>query len=465
MEEKTRLEKLLEEFNSDRDTAKELKNAARELVLEAKSNALKIKEQSDSKLGEVQQLENQLVELKEKYGKALTDLEQARQQEISALEKIATLSVKEVEEKIWKLLDQQLVEESAKRIRDNEDRIRAEAERRAREIIITAMQRVGTENVSEYTTHTIDLPNEEIKGRIIGKDGRNIKSFEDATGVGVEIGEAGEPTVTVSSFDPVKREVGRLSMEKLVADGRIQPSRIEEVVIQTKKEVDKILHEAGEDLLYRAGVTGLPIEIVDLLGRLKFRSSYGQNMIEHSLEVSRLGAALAAEVGADVELTKKASLLHDIGKAVSAETDKGHAEVGADICRRYGVPDEVVKSFEGHHTDYFPTLEAILVYLADAISGSRPGARKEDYEGYVQRVKELEAIATGFKGVERSFAISAGREVRVIVQPAIITDAEMVKLAHDIAHRIHEQIANFPGQIKVTVIREIKASALAKPKN
>jgi len=217
--------------------------------------------------------------------------------------------------------------------------------------------------------------------------------------------------------------------------------------------------------LYRAGVIGLPQEITDLLGRLKYRSSYGQNMIEHTLEVVKLGAAIASEVGADLDIVKKACLLHDIGKAVTAETDKGHAEAGADICRRYGVSEEVIQAFEGHHTDVLPTVEAVVMYLADAISGARPGARKEDYEGYVSRVKELEAVADSFRGVERSFAIAAGREVRVIVNPAVITDAEMVKLAHDISRKIHDDVPNFPGQIKVSVVRETKATAIAKPKN
>ena len=465
MPETTKLDELINQFNSEAGTAGELKTAARELVLEAKSEALKLREQAEAKLEESQKYEEKVRELQDRLAEQLKGLEQTRAQEVEALDKLSNLSAKEAEEKLFSVLEKQLAEEAAKRIRENEERVKSESDKRARQILVAAMQRIGTENVAEYTTYTIDLPDEEMKGRIIGKDGRDIKSFEDVAGVGVEVGEEGEPTVTVSSFDPVKREVARRAMEKLVADGRIQPSRIEEEVKKAVKEVDSITREAGEDLLYRAGVIGLPQEITDLLGRLKYRSSYGQNMIEHTLEVVKLGAAIASEVGADLDIVKKACLLHDIGKAVTAETDKGHAEAGADICRRYGVSEEVIQAFEGHHTDVLPTVEAVVMYLADAISGARPGARKEDYEGYVSRVKELEAVADSFRGVERSFAIAAGREVRVIVNPAVITDAEMVKLAHDISRKIHDDVPNFPGQIKVSVVRETKATAIAKPKN
>lgn len=465
MPDKTKLDLLLQQFNSGESVAAELKAAARELVLEAKSEALELKQKVEDKQEELQQKEQELDVLSQKVEKHLVQLSELYDQEKEALDKIEDLSVKEAEEKLMAVLEKQLSEEMARRIHGNEEKIQAESDRRARNILVTAMQRVGTENVAEYTTHTVDLPDEEMKGRIIGKDGRNIKAFEDAAGVSVEIGEEGEPTVIVSSFDSVKREIARRAMEKLVADGRIQPVRIEEAIEATKKEVDQIVHESGEDLIYRAGVTRLPQEIVDLLGRLKFRSSYGQNMIEHTLEVVQLGVAIATEIGADIEVVKKACVLHDVGKTVTAEAEKGHAEAGADVCSRYGISEDIIQAFEGHHSDKLPTTEAVVVYLADAISGARPGARKEDYEEYVHRVKELEVIADAFQGVERSFAISAGREVRVLVNPAEITDAEMVKLAHDISRQIHEQIPNFPAQIRITVVRETKATAIAKPKN
>lgn len=465
MADRTELDFLLQKFNSDHEVAKDLKAIAREFVLEAKTEALNVKSEAESKLEEANSRLIDVQKLQERLSERLNDLSKVRSQELEVLEKVATMSRKEVEDKLFAVLDQELVDEFAKRIRDNEEKIKLESDRRARDVLVAAMQRVGTDAVSEHSTYTIDLPEEDMKGRIIGKDGRNIKAFEDAAGVSVAIGEEGEPTVTVSSFDPVKREVARVAMEKLVADGRIQPTRIEEAIQQAQKAVDEVIREAGEDLVYRAAITGLPVEIIDLLGRLKFRSSYGQNMVEHTLEVVRLGVAIATEVGADIDVVKKACLLHDLGKAVTAEIEQGHAEAGAEICRRYGVSEEVVQAFEGHHTEKFPTVEAVVMYLADAISGARPGARKEDYEGYVQRVKELESIADAFKGVERSFAISAGREVRVLVKPAEITDAEMVKLAHDISRKIHEDVANFPAPIKVTVVRETRVSALAKPKN
>ncbi len=463
MSDKTKLDQLLEQFNSDTTTAKELKAAARELVLEAKTEALTVKQQVESKLEEVIEKESQLNNVRDRLENRIKDLTELFAKETIALEKITSLTAKEAEQKLLDVLDQQLASEYAQRIKDKEDVIKAESDRRARAILITAMQRVGTENVGEFTTYTIDLPDEDVKGRIIGKEGRNIKAFEEASGVSVEIGEPGEPTVTVSSFDPVRREIARRAMEQLVADGRIQPSRIEEAVKLSKDEVDKVIREAGEDLLFRAGVTGFPQEIIDLLGRLKFRSSYGQNMIEHTLEVCKIGSAVAIELGADINIVKKACLLHDIGKAITAETDKGHAEAGAEICRRYGISEEVVQAFESHHTERFSSVEAIIMYLADAISGARPGARKEDYEAYVNRIKILEEIADSFTGVEKSFALAAGKEVRVIVNPAEISDAEMFKLAHDIAHSIHEKIKDYPAPIKVNVVRETRASALAKP--
>ncbi|PIZ64764.1 ribonuclease Y [candidate division WWE3 bacterium CG_4_9_14_3_um_filter_41_6] len=462
MADTTRLEELIQAFTTDNQIAKDIKTEAREVVLEAKDEALKVREEAEKKLEEVEKNRELLQKLLVDYQTALTQLSGAREAYISKVEHDAKLSADELRTSLRSALEQELSEEAAQRIRQNDELIRSESDKRAREILVTAMQRVGTDGVGEYTTYTIDLPDEDMKGRIIGKDGRNIKSFEDVSGVSVEIGDQGEPTVTVSSFDPVKREIARIAMERLVADGRIQPTRIIEEMEKATGEVDKIIKEAGEDLLYRAKVSRMPDEIITLLGRLKFRSSYGQNMIEHTLEVIKIGVAVASEVGANVEVVRQACLLHDMGKAVTAETDKTHAEVGAEISRRYGVSEEVVQAFEFHHDDKFPSLEAVIMYLADAISGARPGARKEDYEGYVERVKELETIANSFPGVDKSFAISAGKEVRIIVNPAIITDAEMVKLAHDISKKIHDQITNFPAPIKVTVIRELVATAVAK---
>ncbi len=426
------------------------KAQAKEIVLAAKEEALRLREEAEEKAAEAR--------------RELEKIQKTRGELIDKLSQTATLSRQEAEKQLMEQLDKELADEMAKRIREAEEKIRHEADKKARGILATALQRVGTEHVAEHTISTVDLSEEDMKGRIIGKEGRNIQAFEEATGVSVDIGEEGDLTVTVSSFDPVRREVARIALERLIADGRIQPGRIEEVVQKVEQEVDEVIQEAGQELVYRAGVTGLPEEIVKLLGRFKFRTSYGQSMIEHTLEVVRLAEAVAAEVNADVEVVKRAALLHDLGKAVSAETEKGHAEVGAEIARRYKISEDVVQAFEGHHSDNLPTLEAVVVYLADAISGARPGARREDYEEYVNRVRELETVARSFTGVDEAFAISAGREVRVVVNPVEITDAEMVKLAHDISHKIHEQLKSFPGQIKVNVIRQTRVSATVKPK-
>lgn len=412
--------------------------------LKAKAASIKIKET------EIVKEKEELLSLKQKWQEKL--------------QTVAQLTREEAKQSYLEALDKELVEEAARRIKENEEKINFESEEQAKQILITALQRIGTEHVPTVTTSEVRLPNEDLKGRIIGKEGRNIKAFETATGVSVEIGEE-EEGVLVSSFDPVRREIAKIALERLIADGRIQPSRIEEVVKKVGDEIYQIIHKAGEDLAYQAKVYDLPREIIDLLGRFKYRTSFGQSMWEHTLEVVRLGEALAAELGARVELTRKACLLHDIGKAVTSETEKGHAEVGAEVCRRNGIPEEVVRTFEGHHTDDFPNLEAVIVFLADAISGARPGARREDFDAYLQRIEDLEKIAAAFEGVDKAYALSAGREVRVLVRPQDISDAQMVKLAHDISLKIHQKLPNFPSPIKVNVVRETRASATAKPKS
>lgn len=441
---------------------------AKELLIQAKEEALSIKEEAEREAHAIreraQQKESEIEQLRERVSKRSEELDEVRVQLMQDIEKVHSLSRNEAEAKYFKQLDEELKQEAARRIKENEDRIKAESDNRARSILVTSLQRVALDHVSELTTAVVKLPNEAMVGPIIGKEGRNIKAFEQASGVNVEIGET-PGVITLSSIDPVRREIARRSLEKLIADGRIQPARIEEVVLKTKEEMDNELIKAGEDHALDVKVAGLPEEIIRLLGRLKYRTSYGQNMHDHNREVVNIGRMLAAEVGANVEVVKKACLLHDIGKAVTSEVEGGHAEVGAEICRRYGIEEEVVVAFEGHHTDNLPTIEAVLVYLADAISGARPGARREDYEAYIERIKELESIAEGFRGVDKAYAISAGREVRVIVRPAEVTDADMVRLAHDISRKISEQVQNFPGQIKVNVIRELRAHAYAQPKS
>lgn len=462
---------------------------AREIILSAKDEVLKIKSDAEA---EVRQLRRDAFTAEQRLSRKEEALERRQEgiekrergiaaheeklqnktkrldaiigQEVKKLEKIASLSREEAKKELLEKLEHELTGESARKIKEAEEYTKEESDKKAREVLLSSLQRIVTDTVPTVTTSQVKLPDEEMKGRIIGKEGRNIKAFEMAAGVKVEVSE--EPgLVILSSFDPVRREVARIALEKLITDGRIQPARIEEIVKQTQDEVDQIIHETGKEHAYKVGVAGLPRPIIDLLGRFKYRTSYGQNMLEHNLEVIEIGKLLAQELGANSKLVKHACLLHDIGKAVSSETEGGHAEVGADICRRYGIDEEIVKTFEGHHTQKFPNLEAVIVYLADAISGARPGARREDYEAFVKRVEELENIAESFHGVEKSYAISAGREVRVIVRPQDISDAEMVRLAHSISKKIHDQIQAFPGQIKITVIREVRAVDVAKPKN
>ncbi len=395
--------------------------------------------------------------------KTTTDLKKLQEEYRRKLAQVAQLSPEQAREKLFAELEQELLEEKAQRIKKMEEQFKKEAEERAREILLTVMQRIVRDQVAESTITTVRLPDDELKSRIIGKEGRNIKTFERLTGVNILIDETPQ-VVTLSSFDPVRREIAHRALEDLVSDGRIQPARIEEAVKKAKKEVEKIINEAGEELVYRAGVLDLPPEIVNLLGRFKFRSSYGQNMIEHTLEVVNIGKALAAELKADVELVKKACLLHDIGKAVSAEIEGPHDQVGALICRQHGIDEIVVRTFEGHHSGDFPNPEAVIVYLADTISAHRPGARREDFNAYINRIKTMENIALSFPGVKEAYAIAAGREVRVIVNPQELREAEMVNLAHQISRQIHEQVKNFPGQIKVTVIRETRVNAYVTAK-
>ncbi|MCA9389923.1 ribonuclease Y [candidate division WWE3 bacterium] len=441
---------------------------AKEIIVNAKDEALRIKEEAEREAHEIreraQKQHDEITRLHQRLTNQIEENESTRKELLETLEKSSSLSRTESEKKYFEQLEEELKQEAARRIKESEEAIKAESDKRAQEILVTSLQRVMMDHISELTTAVVKLPNEDMVGPIIGKEGRNIKAFEQASGVDVEIGET-PGVITLSSIDPVRREVARRSLEKLIADGRIQPARIEEIVEKTRADMDEEIMKIGEEHAMDAKVSGLPPEIIKLLGRLKYRTSYGQNMHDHNLEVVNIGRMLAAELGADVEVVKKACLLHDIGKAVTSEVEGGHAEVGAEICRRYGVEEEVVVAFEGHHTDNFQTIEAVIMYIADAISGARPGARREDFEAYIERIKELESIAEGFRGVEKAYAISAGREVRVIVRPAEVSDADMVRLAHEIGRKIRDQIQNFPGQIKVNVIRELRAQAFVQAGN
>ena len=336
-----------------------------------------------------------------------------------------------------------------------------EAESKARKILVDVMQRIASEQATENAISAIHLPSEEMKGRIIGREGRNIQIFEKETGVDVIIDDTPE-TVTISAFDPIRREVARIALEKLIMDGRIQPTRIEEQVEKAKEQVGKEMREAGESAALEVGITGLHPDVIKILGRLKYRTSYGQNVLKHSIEVAHIAGLLASEIGANVSTAKKAALLHDLGKAVDQEIIGAHHHISRDIAKKYGFSPEIVHAIEAHHDDIEPkTVEAIIVRAADAISGARPGARRENLESYVKRLEELENIANSFEGVEKSYAIAAGREVRIIVKPEEIDDLASAKLAKTIAKKIEKEV-QYPGQIKINVIREIRATEFAK---
>ncbi|OIN94557.1 ribonuclease Y, partial [bacterium CG1_02_42_9] len=464
----------------------EMKAKGREILLEARDEALRIKREAESEAqkrrAEVSKLESRVSQKEEWIDKRIgaseerekslslrekaqaeseKKIEEIKREQLEKLQRVSGLTKEEAKNIILTAVEKNLKSDIARRIKETEEEIKFEADRKAKEILVTAIQKVSTEYVAEYTTSTIALPDDEMKGRIIGREGRNIRTFENLAGVNVEIDET-PGVITLSSFDGVRREVARRAMEKLIADGRIQPARIEEVVAKSQRDVDKIIREAGEQLVYETGVTGLPSEIIDLLGRFKFRTSYGQNMIAHTLEVVNIGKVLANEIGTDVKIVKAACLLHDIGKVLTADTEGSHTQIGADILRRHKISERIIQAMESHHEEKpFTSIEGILVNVADAISGARPGARYEDYESYVKRISELENIAASFDGVEKTFALQAGREVRVIVIPQKVDDNGIVTLAHGIAKRIHDEVV-YPGMVKVTVVRENRAVEVAK---
>jgi len=382
-------------------------------------------------------------------------------EEKERLQKISSLSAEEAKQILLNRLNDELNNEKAALIKKQEEDLRATSDKKAREILSLAIQKCAAEHTVESTVSVVALPNDEMKGRVIGREGRNIRALEMATGVDVIIDDTPE-AVTISAFDTVRREIARLSLEKLLSDGRIHPGRIEEVVEKTKKEMDEKIREEGERAAFEAGVNGLHPEIIKLLGRLKYRTSFGQNALQHSKEASFLLGSMASELGLDFKLARRIGLLHDIGKAVDHQVEGTHAKLGADLAKKYGESQEVVASIESHHEEApIQSIYAVLAIAADAISASRPGARRETLETYIKRLEKLESIANLFKGVDKSFAIQAGREIRVIVQPEKITDSEATTMARDIRKKIEEGM-EYPGQIKVTVIRETRAIEYAK---
>ena len=380
---------------------------------------------------------------------------------VQELERISGLTSEQAKEYLLKTVEDDVKHETAKLVKEMEARAKEEANRKAKDYVVTAIQKCAADHVAETTISVVQLPNDEMKGRIIGREGRNIRTLETMTGVDLIIDDTPE-AVILSGFDPIRREVARIALEKLIVDGRIHPARIEEMVEKAQKEVETMIREEGEAATLEVGVHGIHPELVRLLGRMKFRSSYGQNALKHSIEVAHLSGLLAGEIGVDVRLAKRAGLLHDIGKSIDHEVEGSHIQIGADLCKKYKESQIVINTVESHHGDVEPTsLIACIVQAADTISAARPGARRETLETYTNRLKQLEDIANSFKGVDKSFAIQAGREVRVMVVPDQVDDASMVLLARDISKQIEAEL-EYPGQIKVNVIRESRVTEYAK---
>ena len=421
---------------------------------------LQREEQLDHKTEALEKQKSQLVEKEGDVQKAYDEVDALKTQQVHTLEEISGLNVSAARELVLKRGEEEAQHDLSRRYYELEKDFHSRAEDNARKIVTLAINRLATDVVSETTTSAVSLPNDEMKGRLIGREGRNIRALEAMTGVDVVIDDTPE-IVTISCFDPVRREIARLALEKLIADGRIQPARIEEMVNRAKAEIEQTIWKAGEQATFEVGVSGLEPELVRLLGQLKFRYSYGENVLKHSIEVALLSGMLAAEVGANVQKAKVGGLLHDIGKALTHEVTGPHAEIGADLAQKYGINENSCAAILEHHDDDHSTIESFLVASADAISAARPGARKESLEQYVKRLQDLEDTAIGFPGVERAFAIQAGREVRVVVKPDDIGDAESATLARDIAKKVESDLV-FPGQIKVTVIRETRSVEYAR---
>ncbi|MFN0094548.1 MAG: ribonuclease Y [Dehalococcoidia bacterium] len=390
-----------------------------------------------------------------------TEAEAARSRQQAELERVANLTAAEARAQLLESIEDEIKEEASRRVREMEKEVEATAGARARKILATAIQRYSSEVTAETTVSVVPIPSDDVKGRIIGREGRNIRAIEQATGVDLIIDDTPE-AVTVSCFDPVRREVARLALSSLVQDGRIHPTRIEDAVNKARREVDTTMHDAAEAAAAGAGVLNLHTEVLRVFGRLRYRTSYGQNVMRHSVETAHIAAMIAREIGADVEVARAGGFLHDLGKAVDHEVEGTHAIIGADIARRFRVKDSVAHCIEAHHEEVEPrTVEAIIVMMADAISGGRPGARRESLENYIKRLETLEGIAKDFKGVEQAYAIQAGRELRIIVKPEQITDLDAMRIARDVSQKIEESM-EYPGQIKVTVVRETRATEFAR---
>lgn len=484
---KNRIESLQKEAEGVlEDAKKESEALKKEVILEAKEEAHKLRndleKESRERRSELQRLERRLLQREESLDKKSDLLEKKEEglndrvieieniengvkslyeEQRSELERISNLTTEEARKILLDQVNREVKHEAAIMIKDVESKAKEESDKRAREIITNAIQRCAADHVSESTVYVVALPNDEMKGRIIGREGRNIRTLETLTGVDLIIDDTPE-AVILSSFDPIRREVARIALEKLIVDGRIHPARIEEMVERAMKDVENDIKEEGEQATFETGVHGLHPEVIKLLGRLKYRTSYGQNVLKHSIEVAYLAGLMASELGLDVNLARRAGLLHDIGKGVDQEYEGPHALIGGDLAKKYHESPAVVNAISAHHGDVeMQTLEAVLVQAADAISAARPGARRETLEAYIKRLEKLEEIATSYEGVEKSYAIQAGREIRIMVKPDQVDDAGAVEMARNIVKNIEEQL-EYPGQIKINVIRETRAVDYAK---
>ena len=468
------------------EAVKTAETKKREAMLEAKEESIRVKNDLDKEVkerrAEIQRSERRVVQKEENLDKKLESIERreagfaAKEEEINKqkaqiaklneerlqeLERISVLTSEQAKEYLLKTVEEDVKLDTAKLIKEMENKAKEEADKKAKDYVVTAIQKCAADHVAETTISVVQLPNDEMKGRIIGREGRNIRTLETMTGVDLIIDDTPE-AVILSGFDPIRREVARIALEKLIVDGRIHPARIEEMVEKAQKEVETMIREEGEAATLEVGVHGIHPELVRLLGRMKFRTSYGQNALKHSIEVAQLSGLLAAEIGVDVRTAKRAGLLHDIGKSVDHDMEGSHIQIGVDLCRKYKESPIIINAVEAHHGDVEPeSLIACIVQAADTISAARPGARRETLDTYTNRLKQLEDISNGFKGVEKSFAIQAGREIRIMVVPEQISDADMVLLARNIAKQIESEL-EYPGQIKVNVIRESRVTDFAK---
>ena len=440
------------QFNSSEPAASQSAPSSTPLNIPAKETELAKRE------GVLEERERLIEEKLKTLDDKLSQTDKVRKDLIEKLEKSARMSVEEAQKVLLENVEKGLAGEISKRIKEAEEEIKLKADEKAKQILADAMYHGVTDVLTEYTTSTVALADEEMKGRIIGKEGRNIKAFEQATGTEIVMDDELPNSLIVSSFDPVRREIAKISLERLMADGRIQPQRIEEIVEKTKGDVEKIMYQAGEKLCHEAGVFNLPTEVIAMLGRFKYRFSFGQNLIQHSLELVKVGVEIARQIGADINIVRLGCLLHDIGKVVM-ETDEGtHVDKGVAFARLHGIPDKVIACIAEHHEDKtFSSVESVIVAISDAISGGRPGARHENVQDYFKRLEDIERIATSFDGVDKAFAVQAGREVRVIVMPDRVSDDELPKLVHDIGEQIQREVM-VPGAVKITAVRETRAT-------